>query len=141
MGNIQLNNPRRSPALLRFPALWWRRPAMLSFIRSGERGGIVLNDLRLGPPITQRGIAEHAVGKSAPWFILGVMLFFLCRSCDLTLKACGMFVARRRSLPGGERSQWVERLPSFPSPPLMFDYVLTGPDQAAFPPVNTWWAS
>ena len=38
-----------------------------------------------------RGIAEQAVGKSAPWFILGVMLFsFAVRA--VYVESCSMFV-------------------------------------------------
>ena len=48
--------------------------AMLSFISFWRAAAIVLNDLASSAYYVG-GIAEHAIGKSAPWFILGVMLF------------------------------------------------------------------
>ncbi|MDM7994331.1 MAG: APC family permease [Acidobacteriota bacterium] len=48
--------------------------AMLSFISFWRAAAIVLNDLG-SSAFYVGGIAEHAIGKSAPWFILGVMLF------------------------------------------------------------------
>jgi amino acid transporter len=48
--------------------------AMLSFISFWRAAAIVLNDLA-SSAFYVGGISEHAIGKSAPWFILGVMLF------------------------------------------------------------------
>jgi amino acid transporter len=48
--------------------------AMLSFISFWRAASIVLNDLG-SSAFYVGGIAEQAIGKSAPWFILGVMLF------------------------------------------------------------------
>jgi amino acid transporter len=48
--------------------------AMLSFISFWRAAAIVLNDLG-SSAFYVGGIAEQAIGKSAPWFILGVMLF------------------------------------------------------------------
>ena len=48
--------------------------AMLSFISFWRAAAIVLNDLASSAYYVG-GISEHAIGKSAPWFILGVMLF------------------------------------------------------------------
>ena len=48
--------------------------AMLSFISFWRAAAIVLNDLG-SSAFYVGGIAENAIGKSAPWFILGVMLF------------------------------------------------------------------
>jgi amino acid transporter len=47
---------------------------MLSFISFWRAAAIVLNDLG-SSAFYVGGIAEHAIGKSAPWFILGVMFF------------------------------------------------------------------
>jgi hypothetical protein len=47
---------------------------MLSFISFWRAAAIVLNDLG-SSAFYVGGIAEDAVGKSAPWFILAVMLF------------------------------------------------------------------
>ena len=53
---------------------------MLSFISFWRAAAIVLNDL--GSSVYYvGGIVEQAIGPSAPWFILGVMLFsFAVRS-------------------------------------------------------------
>jgi amino acid transporter len=48
--------------------------AMLSFISFWRAAAIVLNDLASSAYYVG-GISEQAIGKSAPWFILGVMLF------------------------------------------------------------------
>ena len=50
--------------------------AMLSFISFWRAAAIVLNDLASSAYYVG-GISEQAIGKSAPWFILGVMLFSL----------------------------------------------------------------
>lgn len=47
---------------------------MLSFVSFWRAAAIVLNDLGSSAYYVG-GIAEQAVGKAAPWFILGVMLF------------------------------------------------------------------
>ena len=47
---------------------------MLSFISFWRAAAIVLNDLA-SSVYYAGGIAEAAVGRSAPWLILGVMLF------------------------------------------------------------------
>ena len=47
---------------------------MLTFISYWRAAAVVLNDLA-SSAYYAGGIAEQAVGKSAPWFILGVMLF------------------------------------------------------------------
>ena len=47
---------------------------MLTFISYWRAAAIVLNDLA-SSAFYACGIAEQAIGKSAPWFIVGVMLF------------------------------------------------------------------
>ena len=47
---------------------------MLSFISFWRAAAIVLNDLGSSAYYVG-GIAEKAIGRSAPWFVLGVMLF------------------------------------------------------------------
>src|ERR1700721_2806530 len=63
--------------------------AMLSFISFWRAAAIVLNDL--GSSAYYAGtIAEQAVGRSAPWFILGIMLFsFAVRA--VYVESCSMF--------------------------------------------------
>lgn len=70
------------------------------------------------------GIAEEAIGKSAPWFILGVMLFsFAVRA--VYVESCSMFTR------GGVYRVVKEALggtfAKLSVSALMFDYILTGP--------------
>src|SRR6201993_1251814 len=96
---------------------------MLSFISFWRAAAIVLNDLG-SSAFYAGGIAEQAVGKSAPWFILGVMLFaFAVRS--VYVESCSMFTR------GGVYRVVKEALggafAKFSVSALMFDYILTGP--------------
>ena len=63
---------------------------MLTFISFWRAAAIVLNDL--GSSAFYAGAtAEQAIGKAAPWFILGVMLFsFAVRA--VYVESCSMFV-------------------------------------------------
>src|ERR1041384_8502786 len=64
--------------------------AMLSFISFWRASAIVLCDMA-STVYYIGGIAEHAIGKAAPWFILAVMLFaYAVRS--LYMESCGLFV-------------------------------------------------
>src|SRR6202795_3263628 len=65
-------------------------PAMLAFISFWRAAAVVLNDM--GSSAFYAGaIAEHFVGKTAPWFILAIMLLsFAVRS--LYIESCSMFV-------------------------------------------------
>ena len=70
------------------------------------------------------GIAEHAVGKSAPWFILGVMLFsFAVRS--VYMESCSMFV--RGGVYVVVRDAMNHFMARLSVSALIFDYILTGP--------------
>src|SRR5437016_9455087 len=63
---------------------------MLSFISFWRAAAIVLNDL--GSSAFYAGAtAEQAVGKAAPWFILGVMLFSSAVRA-VYVESCSMFV-------------------------------------------------
>src|SRR5471030_959832 len=63
---------------------------MLTFISYWRAAAIVLNDL--GSSAFYAGaIVEQAVGKSAPWFILAIMLFSYA-VCGLYIESCSMFV-------------------------------------------------
>ncbi|HWC95287.1 MAG TPA: APC family permease [Candidatus Sulfopaludibacter sp.] len=95
----------------------------LSFISFWRAAAIVLSDLA-SSAFYAGGIAEHAIGKSAPWFILGVMLFsFAVRSVYMESSSMfvrgGVYVVVRDSM-----GPFVARL-SVSS--LIFDYILTGP--------------
>jgi amino acid transporter len=96
---------------------------MLTFISYWRAAAVILNDLG-SSAFYAGGIAEQAVGKSAPWFILAVMLFsFAVRA--VYVESCSMFVRGgvyrivKEALGGGFAKVAVSA--------LMFDYVLTGP--------------
>ena len=96
---------------------------MLSFISFWRAAAIVLCDLG-SSAFYAGGIAETAVGKSAPWFILSIMLFsYAVRA--VYIESCSMFVR------GGVYKVVHEALggtlAKFSVSALLFDYVLTGP--------------
>ena len=96
---------------------------MLSFISFWRAAAIVLCDLG-SSAYYAGGIAETAVGKSAPWFILSIMLFsYAVRA--VYIESCSMFVR------GGVYKVVHEALggtlAKFSVSALLFDYVLTGP--------------
>jgi amino acid transporter len=96
---------------------------MLSFISFWRAAAIVLNDLG-SSAFYAGGIAEQAIGKSAPWFILGIMLFsFAVRA--VYVESCSMFTR------GGVYRVVKEALggtfAKLSVSALMFDYILTGP--------------
>src|ERR1700674_1976108 len=95
----------------------------LSFISFWRAAAIVLSDLA-SSAFYAGGIAEHAIGKSAPWFILGVMLFsFAVRS--VYMESSSMFVR------GGVYVVVRDAMGPFTArmsvSALIFDYILTGP--------------
>ena len=97
--------------------------AMLSFISFWRAAAIVLNDLA-SSAYYAGGIAEAAVGKAAPWFILGVMLFsYAVRS--IYIESCSMFV--RGGVYRVVKEAMGGTLAKFSVSALMFDYILTGP--------------
>ena len=62
----------------------------LSFITFWQAAAIVLNDLA-STMYYIGGITEQAIGKSAPWMVLAVMLFsYAVRS--VYMESCSMFV-------------------------------------------------
>jgi amino acid transporter len=96
---------------------------MLSFISFWRAAAIVLNDLG-SSAFYAGGISEQLIGKSAPWFILGVMLFsFAVRA--VYVESCSMFTR------GGVYRVVKEALggtfAKLSVSALMFDYILTGP--------------
>ena len=99
---------------------------MLSFISFWRAAAIVLCDLG-SSAFYAGGIAETAIGKSAPWFILAIMLFsYAVRA--VYIESCSMFVR------GGVYKVVHEALggtlAKFSVSALLFDYVLTGPISA-----------
>jgi amino acid transporter len=96
---------------------------MLTFISFWRAAAIVLCDLG-SSAFYAGGIAEEAVGRAAPWFILGVMLFsFAVRA--VYVESCSMFTR------GGVYRVVKEALggtfAKLSVSALMFDYILTGP--------------
>src|SRR5437870_6571196 len=64
--------------------------AMLTFISFWRAAAIVLCDLG-SSAYYAGGITEQAVGKTAPWFILAIMLFsYAVRA--VYIESCSMFV-------------------------------------------------
>ena len=97
--------------------------AMLTFITFWRAAAIVLNDLA-SSAYYAGGIAEQAVGKSAPWFILAVMLFsYAVRA--IYVESCSMFV--RGGVYRVVKEAMGGTLAKFSVSALMFDYILTGP--------------
>src|SRR5512141_676176 len=95
----------------------------LSFISFWRAAAIVLSDLA-SSSFYAGGIAEEAVGKSAPWLILGVMLFsFAVRS--VYLESCSMFV--RGGVYVVVRDAMGPFMARLSVSALIFDYILTGP--------------
>ena len=99
---------------------------MLSFISFWKAAAIVLSDLASSAYYVG-GIAETAIGKSAPWFILGIMLFsYAVRA--IYIESCSMFV--RGGVYRVVHEAMGATLAKFSVSALMFDYVLTGPISA-----------
>ncbi len=99
---------------------------MLTFISFWRASAIVLADLA-SSAYYAGGNAEKVIGKSAPWFILAVMLFsYAVRA--LYIESSSMFVRGgvyrvvKEAMGGG--------LAKFSVSALLFDYVLTGPISA-----------
>jgi amino acid transporter len=97
--------------------------AMLSFISFWRAAAIVLNDLA-SSAFYAGGIMEDAVGKAAPWFILGIMLFAYA-VLQVYVESCSMFV--RGGVYRVVKEAMGGTLAKFSVSALMFDYVLTGP--------------
>jgi hypothetical protein len=99
---------------------------MLSFISFWRAAAIVLSDLA-SSAYYAGGIAETTIGKSAPWFILSIMLFsYAVRA--IYIESCSMFV--RGGVYKVVHEAMGGTLAKFSVSALMFDYVLTGPISA-----------
>ena len=97
--------------------------AMLTFISFWRAAAIVLNDLA-SSAYYAGGIAEQAIGKAAPWFILAVMLLsYAVRS--VYIESCSMFV--RGGVYRVVKEAMGGTIAKISVSALMFDYVLTGP--------------
>ena len=98
----------------------------LAFISFWRAAAIVLCDLA-STAYYIGGISEQAIGKAAPWFIFGVMLFSYAvravyvESCTMFTRG-GVYRVVKGAIGGGLAKLSVSA--------LMFDYVLTGPISA-----------
>src|SRR6185369_7391499 len=96
---------------------------MLSFISFWRAAAIVLNDLG-SSAFYAGGLAEEYVGKAAPWFILGVMLFSAAvrvvyiESSSMFTRG-GVYRVVKEALGGTMAKLSVSA--------LVFDFILTGP--------------
>jgi amino acid transporter len=99
---------------------------MLTFISFWRASAIVLSDLA-SSAYYAGGDAENVIGKSAPWFILAVMLFsYAVRA--LYIESSAMFV--RGGVYRVVKEAMGGTLAKFSVSALLFDYVLTGPISA-----------
>src|SRR3954447_6461715 len=117
---VSTNLKSRNPSALKVVAA---TTVALSFISYWRGAAIVLSDLA-SSMFYAGGIAEQAIGKSAAWYVLGVMVFsFAVRS--VYMESCGMFVR------GGVYVVVRDSMGPFAArlsvSALVFDYVLTGP--------------
>ena len=114
------SEPKQSPRVTRVVVA---TSVMLSFISFWRAAAIVLADLG-SSAFYAGGIAEQAVGRAAPWFILGVMLFSYAvravyvESCAMFTRG-GVYRVVKEALGGTMAKLSVSA--------LMFDYILTGP--------------
>jgi len=99
---------------------------MLTFISFWRAAAIVLSDLA-SSAYYAGGDAEKVIGRSAPWFILAVMLFsYAVRA--LYIESSSMFV--RGGVYRVVKEAMGGTLAKFSVSALLFDYVLTGPISA-----------
>src|SRR5947207_800740 len=96
---------------------------MLSFISFWRAAAIVLNDLG-SSAFYAGGLAEQYVGKAAPWFILGVMLFsygvrMLYIESSAMFTRGGVYRVVKEAMGGTMAKLSVSA--------LIFDFILTGP--------------
>ena len=120
-----MKNMVKSPsdAIAAAPRVLIASTAMLAFISFWQAAAVVLNDM--GSSAFYAGaIAEHFIGKTAPWFILAIMILsFAVRS--LYIESCSMFV--RGGVYRVVKEAMGSTLAKFSVSALMFDYILTGP--------------
>jgi amino acid transporter len=122
-GDAFFVTPGRRPAAVKVVVA---TTVMLSFISFWRAAAIVLSDLASSAYYVG-GIAEQAIGKAAPWFILAIMLFsYAVRA--IYIESCSMFV--RGGVYKVVHEAMGGTLAKFSVSALMFDYVLTGPISA-----------
>src|SRR6266849_5340059 len=115
--------PSRTPTRVRVVVA---TSVMLSFISFWRAAAIVLNDLG-SSAFYAGGLAEQYVGKAAPWFILGVMLFsygvrMLYIESSSMFTRGGVYRVVKEAMGGTMAKLSVSA--------LIFDFILTGPISA-----------
>jgi amino acid transporter len=123
MSSTPAGQSSQSSPLITVPRVVVATTAMLTFISFWRAAAIVLNDLA-SSAYYAGGESESFIGKSAPWFILGVMLFSYCVRA-VYVESCGMFV--RGGVYRVVKEALGGTLAKFSVSALMFDYILTGP--------------
>jgi len=120
---LEISQPTKATSRPALPKVVIATTAMLSFISFWRAAAVVLNDM--GSSAFYAGaIAEQAVGKSAPWFILAIMLFsYAVRA--LYMESCSMFV--RGGVYRVVKEAMGSTLAKVSVSALMFDFILTGP--------------
>src|SRR5262245_31948397 len=123
---MSANDGAESSSSASYPRVVVATTVALSFISFWRGAAIVLSDLA-SSAFYAGGAAEQAIGQSAPWFVLGVMLFsFAVRS--VYLESCSMYV--RGGVYVVVRDSMGPVLAKFSVSALVFDYILTGPISA-----------
>src|SRR5512143_3047234 len=116
------SRPQVRPAVPVFVAT----TVMLSFISFWRAAAIVLSDLGSSAYYVG-GDTEQVIGKSAPWFVLAVMLFsYAVRA--IYIESSTMFV--RGGVYRVVKEGMGGTLAKLSVSALLFDYVLTGPISA-----------
>jgi amino acid transporter/nucleotide-binding universal stress UspA family protein len=115
-----MSNPQTRIAV---PRVVVATTAMLTFISFWRAASIVLADLG-SSAFYAGGIAEEAIGKSAPWLILAVMLFSLCVRVVYIESSC-MFV--RGGVYRVVKEAMGGTLAKISVAALVFDFTLTAP--------------
>jgi amino acid transporter len=123
MGNSTSGHSSPQKRVVTLPRVMVATTAMLTFISFWRAAAIVLNDLA-SSAFYAGGIAEQAIGPSAPWFILAVMLFAYAVS-QMYVESCSMFV--RGGVYRVVKEAMGGTLAKISVSALMFDYILTGP--------------
>src|SRR5262249_9541425 len=119
----QIDLPIPQAAKRTMPNVLLATTAMLSFISFWRAAAVVLNDM--GSSAFYAGaIAENFIGKTAPWFVLAIMILaYAVRS--VYIESCSMFV--RGGVYRVVKEAMGLTLAKFSVSALMFDYILTGP--------------
>jgi amino acid transporter len=120
--NPPIPGPIRS-GLRSVPQVLVATTAMLSFISYWQAAAVVLNDLA-SSAYYAAGTAEAFIGKTAPWFVLAIMVFsygvqaIYIESCSIFVRG-GVYRVVKESMGGTMAKLSVSA--------LLFDYILTGP--------------